>query len=232
MPDGPPSRVVSLLPLFLSVLTDGQHQLALARELHHAVVHVRAHPHEVVVVDEDAVGITRPVGRILLGLVAPALHHLAVLVEFDHDRRRLAAGAHRRGLFLVEFFFGQGLGQAGDPGVVLGVHEDAGHRAHDPVVRELLRPRGIDREGRDAGGLGLCVQRNRPDRAGHEQCEHGRRGRENETSVHVCNSPSNAGRQAPRRTAERYHAPPYEAGMRLRMSARSGSSPAAPRMRR
>ena len=83
---------------------------------------------------------------------APALDHLAVLIELDHDGRGLAAGAHRRLLLLVELFLGQGLRQVGDPDVVLAVDEHAGDRAHDPVIGELLRPGGIDRESRYAGG--------------------------------------------------------------------------------
>ena len=148
MPDGPPSSLRVVAAGVLVVLADGQHQLALARELHHPVVHVRADPDVVGVVDEDAVRVARPVGRVLLGLLAPALHHLAVLVELDDRRRRLAAGAHRRGLLLVELLFGEGLGQVGDPDVVLGVDEHAGDRAQDPVVRELLRPGRVDLEGR------------------------------------------------------------------------------------
>jgi hypothetical protein len=39
-----------------------------------------------------------------------------------------------------------------DPDVLFGVHENAGDRAHDPVIGHFLRPVRIDLEGRRVGG--------------------------------------------------------------------------------
>jgi hypothetical protein len=104
MPAGPPSSVVSLL-------------LALARELHHAVVHVGADPDEVVVVDEDPVRVAR-IHVDLVGLEAPALDDRAGRVELEHRRRRLTARCDRRLLGQRRFFLGQRLGQVGHPHVI------------------------------------------------------------------------------------------------------------------
>ena len=63
MPDGPPSSVVSALPPVFSYWPSVQQQLAVARELHHAMPVVAADPDVVLVIDEDAVRLARPVGR-------------------------------------------------------------------------------------------------------------------------------------------------------------------------
>jgi len=88
-----------------------------------------------------------------------------LLIELQHRRRGLAAGAHLHRLgfgrvearylprLFVQFFFRQRLGQVRDPDVLFSVDEDTGDCAHDPVVGHFLRPRRIDLEGRDGGGL-------------------------------------------------------------------------------
>ena len=129
-------------------LADGEHKLAGARELHHAVMRVAADPHEVVVIDKDAVRVLRELRHVLGGRIAPALNELTLLVELEDHGCRCAAGAHGRLLHLVELFFGQGLGQVGDPDVLLGVDEHASHGAENPVIRQFKRPRGIDLEAR------------------------------------------------------------------------------------
>jgi hypothetical protein len=78
---------------------DRQHQLAVARELLHPVMHVGADPDMVRVIDEDAVRVAR-IDRDVLRRVAPALHDVALRVELDHGGRRAAAGGNRRLLHL------------------------------------------------------------------------------------------------------------------------------------
>jgi hypothetical protein len=71
-------------------LADPHHELAVARELEDvpASLDIVADPDEVVVVDMDAVPVVAP--GIARAIAAPALHHLAVLIELDHRRRRHA----------------------------------------------------------------------------------------------------------------------------------------------
>src|SRR5688572_2873361 len=124
-----------------------QHMLAFARELHHAVMHVRTDPHEVVVIDEDAMWIARPL-RHVLRAVAERAHDLARRIEFEHCWRGLTAFAERRLLDQAELFFGQRLRQVRDPDMLARIHVYPGHRTQDPVVRQLERPRRIDAETR------------------------------------------------------------------------------------
>ena len=70
-------------------LTDGQHVLAVLRELHDVHAVARAHPHEAVVVDVDAVLLVEP--RVALAGPAPGSQHLALGVQLQHRRRRDAA---------------------------------------------------------------------------------------------------------------------------------------------
>ena len=108
-------RVVAAAGL---VVDADRHQvLALARELHHAVVHVGADPDEVVVVDEDAVRVAR-VDRDVLRRIAPALHDVAGRIELDHRRRRRAARADRRLLHRGRLLLGQRLRQVRHPDVI------------------------------------------------------------------------------------------------------------------
>ena len=158
----------------LLVLADRQQVLAFARELHHAMTVVAADPDEVVVIDEDAVRFARPVGHVVVGALSPALNQLALLIELENGRRGLAAGAHLHRLFLrrrrrgsrrtttsgtlgrrrddvprllVEFFLGERFWKVRHPDVLLRVDEDAGDRAHDPVIGHFQRPARIDLEG-------------------------------------------------------------------------------------
>ena len=135
---------------------------------------VAADPDVVLVIDEDAVRLARPVGHVVVRTLAPALNELAVPDRIRARaarpcsrcrsapvslwaRRRAAAPprrASRRGRshdiprLLVELFFGQRLGQMRHPDVLLGVDEHAGDRAHDPVIGHFLRPGGVDLECR------------------------------------------------------------------------------------
>ena len=93
MPDGPPSSVRVGAAVGLLVLAERQQQLAVARELHHAMAVVAADPDVVLVIDEDAVRLARPVGHVVIRALAPALNELALLIEFQDRRRGLAAGA-------------------------------------------------------------------------------------------------------------------------------------------
>ena len=130
----------------LLVLPERHQPLAVARELHDAVPVVAADPDVILMIDEDAVRLARPLGEIVHRPLTPTLHQLALLVEFEDGRCRLTAGAHRRRLLFVELFFGQRLRQVRHPHVLLRIHEDAGDRAHDPVVRHLERPGRVDLE--------------------------------------------------------------------------------------
>src|SRR5687768_12841696 len=148
---------------------DGEHVLAFTRELHHAVMHVCADPDEVVVIDEDAVWIARPL-RHLLRPVAERAHHFALRIELQHCRRGLAAFAERRLLHEAELFFGKRLGQVRHPDVLPRVNIDAGHRTKNPVVGQFQWPRGIDLESRRRSRL-------RAQRALRRSCEeHGEDG--------------------------------------------------------
>src|SRR5258708_12971134 len=102
-----------------------------------------ADPDEIVVIDEDTVSVVAPL--VIRTVAAPALHHLAGLVEFDHRRRRHAADhvrCRRRALLA-------GIERAGaliDPDVVLRIDENAADGADNPVARQGLRPSWIDPE--------------------------------------------------------------------------------------
>jgi hypothetical protein len=104
-----------------------------------------ADPDEIIVVDEDAVAVIAPL--VIGAVAAPALHHLAGLVELDHRRRRHAADhiGRGRGALLA------GIERAGalvDPDMVLRIDGDAADGADDPVPRQRLRPCRVDQEFR------------------------------------------------------------------------------------
>ena len=67
-------------------LADAHHELAVARELVDvpAALDIVANPDEVVVVDVNAVPVVTPL--VVGAVAAPALHHLAILIELDHRR--------------------------------------------------------------------------------------------------------------------------------------------------
>src|SRR5262249_17498204 len=80
-------------------------------------------------------------------VAGPALHHLAVLIELDHRRRRHAA-FHVRcgcGALLARVERTRALV---DPDVVLRIDRDAADGADDPVARQRLRPAWVDLEFR------------------------------------------------------------------------------------
>jgi hypothetical protein len=114
-------------------LADLQDELAGACELeHHPVGHaVAGDPDEVVVVDIDAVLVRRPV--VAFPGPAPRLDDVAVLIEFDDRRRRLAALDvwRRRGALLARVECARPLI---DPDVILRVDEDAADLPEDPLV--------------------------------------------------------------------------------------------------
>ena len=72
-------------------LADPHDELAVAGELVDVPAgrDVVGDPDEIVVVDVDAVAVIAPL--VIGAVAAPALHHVAVRIEFDHRRRRHAA---------------------------------------------------------------------------------------------------------------------------------------------
>ena len=132
------------------VAADRHHEVAGARELHHAVVPVGAHPHVVVVVDEDAVRVAREFGHVLRRGVAPPLDEIPLGIELGHDRGRDAAGAERRVLHGGRLLRRERFRDVRDPDVIARVDEHARDGSHDPQVRHLARPARIHRERRHA----------------------------------------------------------------------------------
>src|SRR5215510_14273195 len=128
-------------------LADPHHELAVARELEDvpAGLDIVADPDEVVVIDMDAVPVVAP--RVARAIAAPALHHLAVLIEFDHRRRRHTAFHVRRGRRALLARIERAWALV-EPDVVLRIYRDAADFANDPVVRQCLRPARIDLEFR------------------------------------------------------------------------------------
>ena len=147
-PGGPAQERGIVAPAIFVVLADRHHEPTVARELHDPMMPVRAHPDVVVMVDEEPVRVPGKLGHVLRRGVAPRLDDIALGVELDDDRRRYAAGADGRILDDGGLLGRERLRQMGDPDVVLGVHEHGRHRAHDPLVRHLPGPRGVDPEGR------------------------------------------------------------------------------------
>src|SRR2546423_6450636 len=139
-------------------LADAQHELAVAREfvdMPAGGLDVVADPDEIIVVDMDAVTVVAPL--VVRAVAAPALHHLAVLVEFDHRRRRHAAFdvAVGRGALFAGV---EGARTLVDPDMILRVNGDAADGTDDPVVRKRLRPGGIYGEFRHSLRRGGCDQ--------------------------------------------------------------------------
>ena len=109
----------------------------------------RPDPHEVVVVDEQSVRVSREFRDVLCSRVTPPLDHVALGVELDHDGSRHTARAERRILDGRDLLGRERLGEMGDPNVILRVHKDRGDGTHDPLVGHLERPRRVDRKRRD-----------------------------------------------------------------------------------
>ena len=122
------------------------HELAVARELQDLavlVLGIAADPDEVVVVDENAMLVGGPF--VALTGAAPGLHDIAGLIELD-DRRRRDAAAHARRRSAALLAIGQRAGAVHDPDMILRVDIDAADLADDPIVRQRLRPSGVDLE--------------------------------------------------------------------------------------
>ncbi len=172
------------------VLANLHHELPGARELQYdesAVVRAAAvafvrHPDIPLAIDIDAVFRVRPL--VLRGrLPAPGLHDFAVLIELNHRRCRDAAvGRGRRALARLRILVDEHLRPVKNPHMVAVVHGDAADAAQKPVVRQRLRPVGIDlvfrhtglrllRRHGDAAVLHACrpQRQTRKDQRGHYQ---------------------------------------------------------------
>ena len=134
--------------LRLAGAADLQDEAAVERELQDLVVlrPVAGEPDEVLGVDVDAVLGLRP-------LVAGAGAAPVAQRGCPHGRRPAPAG-RRRSTGRRRVAGGEHLallergGAVDDPDVVAAVHGDARDLAEDPVVRQRLRPEGVDLEGR------------------------------------------------------------------------------------
>ena len=158
----------------LALMPDLHQELAVARELQdlRVLVAAAAEPDVVLIVHVDAVLELRPL--VAGARAAPRRDERAVGVEFEHrrrgapDRSRLVRLQRRRAM--------------GDPDVVARIDGDADDRADDPVVRQRLRPGGIDAEkgrrdlGRDRG--------RRPNGLHQSVPHHGSRGDERSRTAH------------------------------------------------
>jgi hypothetical protein len=123
----------------LALVADLQQKPTVARELQdlRVLLAAAAEPHVILRIHVDAVFELRP---LVAGAgSAPRLHQRTVLIEFEHRRRRLPDRSR-----LVRL---QRRRTVRDPDVIAPVHGDARHGAHQPVVRQRLRPRGIDSIG-------------------------------------------------------------------------------------
>ena len=131
-------------------LADLAEELAVEGEFEDGVVVVgiAADPDETAVVDFDAVLAADP----FIAFAGPAqeARRLAVGIELQHRRRRHAAFRARRIERCALFVVGERARALDDPDMSLAVDGDAADLADDPVVRQRLRPGGVDREGRDA----------------------------------------------------------------------------------
>jgi hypothetical protein len=84
---GRPAQVIGIVAALVDArLTDGQHVLAVLRELHHVHAVARAHPHEAVVVDVDAMLLVEP--RVAVAGPAPGSQHLAFRVQLQARAER------------------------------------------------------------------------------------------------------------------------------------------------
>ena len=170
-----PAEVIGIVaPLVDARLTDGEHVLAVLRELHHVHAVARAHPHEAVVVDVDAVLLVEPRVAVTGWGPAPGAQHLALRVEFQHRRRGNAAVGDRRLDGCPDLLRSEARRHVDHPQVVPIVHEQPADVAQDPVVRQRRWPRGIDLVDRQplgrwrpGVGLGVC-----PLCDGHQGQEH------------------------------------------------------------
>ena len=151
-------------------LADLQEELAGAAELEHLRIArpVAADPHVALVIDGDAVIRRRP---LVAGAgTAPVSDQLAVGIELEHRRRRTAALVGQLRLERLLLVRQRRRAAMDHPDVVALVHRDADRRAEHPVVRQRLRPVGIDLEVRRLHGvLALAGQLARDKKAGRRE---------------------------------------------------------------
>ncbi len=151
-------------------LADLQHELAVHCELEELAIRlaVTGEPDEVVVVDENTVLRLRPL--IAGAWTAPRAHQVAGLVEHQHRRCRGAASGQGRILLGRALPLGQRTRALHDPDAIKPIDRDAGDLTEYPIVRQRLRPQGIDLELRN-GCLGILRRRGarRRQYAGHGQ---------------------------------------------------------------
>ena len=109
---------------------------------------VATQPHVAFVVDRDAVRRLRPI--VACSGAAPMSDEVAFLIEFENRRRGRAALRDLRiggGVLFTGF---ERPNAMNDPDVILGVGRDADGLAENPMIRERLRPVGVDFETRRA----------------------------------------------------------------------------------
>src|SRR5260370_40521925 len=151
-------------------LADLEHELAVHCELEKLAMRLAAtsEPGEVVVVDENTVLRLRPL--IAGAWTAPRAHQVAGLVEHQHRRCRGAASGQGRILLGRALPLGQRTRALHDPDAIKPIDRDAGDLTEYPIVRQRLRPQGIDLELRN-GCLGILRRRGarRRQYAGHGQ---------------------------------------------------------------
>src|SRR5271166_5375227 len=82
---------------------------------------------------------------IALARPAPGAQECAVLIEFENRRSRLAALRPRWIEGSRLFVFRQRQRTLNDPDMIVFIDRNAGGLAHDPVIRQGLRPGSIDR---------------------------------------------------------------------------------------
>ena len=151
---------MSVLPLLWPLLADLQQELALPRELQHVVSLVGRQPDVVFAVDRNAVHRGGPL--VARARAAPRRHEIAGRIEFEHRRRDIAAelrdlalvaGLQRRGAARLldavcarqhAGFLRRHVAAMRNPDVIARIDAEADDRAHDPVVRQRLRPHRID----------------------------------------------------------------------------------------
>ena len=103
---------------------------------------IAADPDVAFVVDGDSVIGGRPI--VALARSAPVPDEIALFVELENRRRRHAAlrGGRIRGGVIFHSF--ERSAAVNDPDVILGVDRNADGHAQQPMIRQRLRPHGID----------------------------------------------------------------------------------------
>jgi hypothetical protein len=150
-------------------LADGQHVLAVLRELHHVHAVARARPDEAVVVDVNAVLLVEP--GVAVAWSSPGPPQLALGIQLEHRGRREAAVGNRRFDGCADLVRREARWHVDHPEVIVIVDEQPADVAQDPVVRQRRWPRRIDLVDRQPlgcrrRGVGLGV---RPLTVGHKR---------------------------------------------------------------